>query len=357
MCEGQVNPLVLIERSGKCTRGAVACVTLLVLAWLFISKCVADTVTLDNGDRVTGRIQRIEPGKLVIATDYAGEVKIDWTRVKALISDEPMTLQLDDKTRLYGRLVGSDSTIRVISPDEPLERYVEVKQVAAIFPGNVLKEQLSFSGRLNVGGSQTSGNTQTSALHLDAELVTRKGDDRYTAGGSFNRTTDRGAETASDAKLYAKYDRFFTKKWYTTINATMEHDPFADIELRTTAGIGIGYQALASARTNLSLESGVDYVNTNHYQLPTESYPALRLALKFDVYVIPERVQFFQGSELYLARGDDEQSFARTQTGLRMPVWKNFLATVQYNVDWNSHPPPGFVNTDRMLLLSLGYHW
>jgi putative salt-induced outer membrane protein YdiY len=353
----QGDRLVPIERCGNRTRSSTARATLLVLAWLLTSSCLADTVMLDNGDRVTGRIQRSESGKLVIATDYAGEVKIDWTHVKTLTGDELMTVQLDDKTRLYGRLAGEDGTIRVTSPDGLLERYVEVKQVDAIFPGAMLKDPVSFSGRLNIGGSQTSGNTQTSAIHLDAELLARKGDDRYTAGGSFNRTTDRGVETASNARWYAKYDHFFAKKWYTTINATMEHDPFADIELRTTAGIGIGYQALASARTNLALESGVDYVNTNHYQLPTETYPALRLALKFDYYLIPERVQFFQGSELYLARGDDEPSFARTQTGLRMPVWKNFLATVQYNVDWNAHPPPGFVNTDRMLLLTLGYHW
>ena len=329
---------------------------LLVLASL-AAQCLADTVTLDNGDRVTGRIQKSEAGKVVIVTDYAGEVKIDWTHISALVSDEPMTVQLDDKTRLYGNLSADHGTLSVASPDAPTSRDVDVKQVEAIFPGNVLKERVDLSGRLNVGASRTSGNTQTSTAHVDAELVARKGKDRYTAGGSFNRSTDQGVETASNAMLYAKYDHFFTQKWYSTINATFEHDPFADIELRTTAGLGIGYQVIASARTNLALESGVDYVNTNHYQLPTEEYPALRLALKFDWYLVPDRLQFFQGSEVYLARGEDEPSFARTQTGLRVPLWKNFLATLQYNLDWNSHPPPGFESTDRMLLLTVGYHW
>jgi len=312
---------------------------------------------LDNGDRVTGRIQGAESGKLVIVTDYAGEVRIDWTHISALASDEPMTVQLDDKTRLYGRLSADHGTLRITSPDAPMQREVDVKQVQAIFPGNALKERPVLSGRLNVGTSRTSGNTETSAAHVDAELVARKGDDRFTVGGAFNRTTDRGVETASNARLYAKYDHFFTQKWYSTINATFEHDPFADIELRTTAGLGIGYQVIASARTNLALESGVDYVDTRHYQLPTEQYPALRLALKFDSYLIPDRLQFFQGSEVYLARGEDEPSFARTQTGLRVPLWRNFLATLQYNLDWNSHPPPGFESTDRMLLLTVGYHW
>ena len=330
--------------------------TLLLVGWV-APQCLADTVLLNNGDRITGRIQRVEQGNLLILTDYAAEVKINWPRVTALTTDEPMTVQLDDDTRLYGWLAGDGSTIRVISPDKTLQNYVDVKRVDTIFPGDVLQDRLIVSGRLNAGASQTSGNTQTSATHLDAELAVRRGAQRYTAGGFLNRATDRGIETVFNEGLYAKYDHFFTKKWYGTVNTSLGHDLFADIKFRGTAGIGLGYQALESARTNLSLEGGVDYVYTDHYQLPTESYPALRFALKFDHYLIVDRLQFFQISELYVGHGDNEPSFARTQTGFRMPVWANFLATLQYNVNWNSSPPPGFVATDRMLLLAIGYHW
>ena len=293
---------------------------------------LADTVILDNGDRITGRIQRADSGKVIIATDYAGEIRIDWAHIETLTSDEAMTVNLDDATRVYGKLAMQGGIIDVTSPDGLSQRSVPVKQVEAIAPGNMLKDQLVTSGQLNIGGSRTSGNTQNSIVHIDGELIARQGPDRYTVGALFNRATDRGAETAENAKLYAKYDRFFAKKWYGTINTTFEHDPFADIQLRTTAGVGIGYQALASARTNLALESGVDYVETNHYQLSTESYPAVRLALKFDSYLIPDRLQVFQGTELYIARGQDEPSFARTQTGLRVPVWNN--SSPIFNTTW-----------------------
>jgi len=337
--------------------GAVSGCALLAVLGASASITLADTVILDNGDRITGRIQRAESGKVIIATDYAGEIGIDWAHIETLTSDEAMTVNLDDATRVYGKLAMQGGIIDVTSPDGLSQRSVPVKQVEAVAPGNMLKDQLITSGQLNIGGSRTSGNTQNSIVHIDGELVARQGPDRYTVGALFNRATDRGAETAENAKLYAKYDRFFAKKWYGTINTTFEHDPFADIQLRTTAGVGIGYQALASARTNLALESGVDYVETNHYQLPTESYPAVRLALKFDSYLIPDRLQVFQGTELYIARGQDEPSFARTQTGLRVPVWKKFVANLQYNVDWNSNPPPGFESIDRTLIFSLGYRW
>jgi putative salt-induced outer membrane protein YdiY len=114
---------------------------------------------------------------------------------------------------------------------------------------------------------------------------------------------------------------------------------------------------LQSVPTNLSLESGLDYVYADHYQQPTESYPAVRFAAKFDHYLIPNRLQFFYFGEVYVGRGDDEPSFANSQIGLRMPVLTNFMATLQYNLHWNAHPPPGLVNTDKMLLFTLGYHW
>jgi len=70
-----------------------------------------------------------------------------------------------------------------------------------------------------------------------------------------------------------------------------------------------------------------------------------------------ERTVVAYQQPLYVGNGESHPSSARTRTGLRVPLWENFLATLEYSVNWNSHPPPGFVTTDRMLLLALGYHW
>ncbi|HCP02913.1 MAG TPA: DUF481 domain-containing protein, partial [Pseudomonas sp.] len=39
-----------------------------VLSW----RSVADTLWLDNGDRLTGKVAFLEGGKLVLETDFAG---------------------------------------------------------------------------------------------------------------------------------------------------------------------------------------------------------------------------------------------------------------------------------------------
>jgi hypothetical protein len=76
-----------------------------------------------------------------------------------------------------------------------------------MFPGEHLEGQVGAVGRVNIGTSQTTGNTHTSTTHLDAELEACKArtDTRWRY---YNRAADQEVETAYNAKLYGKYDHF-----------------------------------------------------------------------------------------------------------------------------------------------------
>jgi hypothetical protein len=47
--------------------------------------------------------------------------------------------------------------------------------------------------------------------------------------------------------------------------------------------------------------------------------------------------------------------FIRSRTGIRVPVYKNFNATLQYNYDWDKSPSFGREKSDRGYQLSVGY--
>jgi len=268
-----------------------------------------------------------------------------------------MTVVLGNDQRLYGKLSGDGAEITVQPSDHGAPRQEPAGKITDILPGVVTGREWKRSGHVNIGWSDSSGNTDVSRLHADAEMIAQQGRNRYTAGIAVNYATDHGTETESNGLAYAKYDRFFTQKWYAYANSTFEHDKFRDIRLRSTVGLGTGYQAIASSRTNLSLESGIDYVYTDFYSTPTEQFPALRLALKFDYYLLPDKLQFFQKTEGYVSLENVKKSFARNATGLRMPLAGNFVATTEYDVSWDGDPQPGRVSTDRIFLFTLGYKW
>jgi putative salt-induced outer membrane protein YdiY len=335
-------------------------------AWLLFALAVAcatsiesfaDTLLMDNGDRLSGRITRVDKGKITVATDYAGEVNVDVGKIRSLESDQLMTYSVDKKQHIYGSLSADNGRLRLHPEDggEPVDVVFDVHRF--VVPGRVTGREWKFTGHANIGGSDVRGNTVTSRARVDAEMVAQRENFRVIAGTTVNHATDHHQETESNVLLHAKYDRFITLKHYGYGNTTLEHDRFKDIRLRSTVGAGRGYDVFASPQTNLSVEGGLSFVHTDFYSTSEDNYPALRLAARFDRYLIPRRLQLFHTSEIFVGLDGLRKSFAHTKTGLRLPLRANLMASLEYDVDWDGNPSPGNQTTDRTVVFSLGYHW
>lgn len=76
-------------------RCATSFTTLLVISCCagWAQQAAADTVWLNNGDRLTGTIRYLSDGKLAIETHYAGTVTLDWNAVSTLASDNPVNVE------------------------------------------------------------------------------------------------------------------------------------------------------------------------------------------------------------------------------------------------------------------------
>ena len=342
------------------TRNARACI-LVIGSFLVLPAAIsrADVVTLVNGDRLTGTIVRKEDDTLVFETSYGGELNIRWIEVTGIFSDKPQRIYLDDGRRLTGKPVPrGDGEITVEAEGEPPSEPVLVSRVRWINPSpHISGEGVKFNGRFNLGAASTAGNTDTDKVHIDAEVIARALKNRYTAGIAVNEGQTSGVKTESDSLAYLKYDRFLTRKWYAYVNGSAEQDRFKDIDLRTTAGAGSGYQFFDTGRTNLSLEGGLSHVRTDFDAAPHEDYAALRWALKFEQFLFKSQVQFFHQHEALLSIDDPEKLLVKSMTGLRMPLADKIRTSLQYNVDFENEPAPGRVKTDRAVLLTLGYEF
>lgn len=314
--------------------------------------CRADQVTLDNGDRLTGTVKRIGGGSLVIGTEYAGDVTIQLKRIASFQTDSDMTVVLDDDTLLYGRPSGTGQTLEI-----PEHEPVEMTRVSKVEPGRVTGKEWKFSGHFALGASESSGNTSTRSLHWDGEFVAQQDMNRYTLGGRGDYGSANGSQNQNDTTVYAQYDRLLSKKWYAYVNASLENNRFNDIYLRTVGGVGVGYQWIDTERTKLALEAGPSYVYTNYYSRSDEHNVAARLVTKFDYWIWQHAVQFFNYNEFYPDLEQYDNSFLRSQIGLRFPLVDKFLAIAQWNLDWNGNPPPGKVKLDQTVILSVGYRW
>jgi putative salt-induced outer membrane protein YdiY len=265
----------------------------------------------------------------------------------------------EDGSKLVGTLRSDeDGSVVVVVAGTPESAPVSLAKLRFINPSaEISGEGAKVTGHINAGLSSSSGNSQARKFYLDTESVARTRDNRFTIGGRGARTQDQDVTIESNWLGYLKYDHFFSKKWYGYTNGNFENDRFKDIRLRTTLGLGNGYQFLETEKTNLSLEGGLTYVNTDFIVAQDDAYPAARWAVKFDHRLFNSKLQFFHAHEAYVGLDDARKTFVRSQTGLRVPLMDKLNATAQYNVDWDNTPTDGAVRTDKTLLLTLGYTW
>jgi len=337
------------------SRVITAGISLVLGVFLAAGAAYADEVVLQNGDRITGEMVDLSEGKLSIKTEYAGTVKIDWSKVQSLSTDGPVYLTIGDNVVRATVSPSEDGTARLESEDLPAAESVELSRLKSM--SYERKPAVKVSGRINVGASSTSGNTDKEQLNGSFEVVARSAKNRMTIGAEANRAETDGAQTESNWLAYLAYDHFITEKWYAYASTSAENDKFKDINLRTTLGAGAGYQFFETEQTNLSMELGASYVNTDYDTGVDSDYPAARWAMNFRQKLFKSRVEFFNTDSVHVALDDSDNFFLRTRTGLRFPIVAGMNSTIQYNYDYDDNPAPGRVKEDKAWLFTLGYAW
>ena len=76
-----------------------------LILWIITLCCpslFADQVTLKNGDRLTGTIEKSDAKVLVIKTEFAGEVTVLWSAVDAIASSHPLHVGLHGGQMVVG---------------------------------------------------------------------------------------------------------------------------------------------------------------------------------------------------------------------------------------------------------------
>jgi putative salt-induced outer membrane protein YdiY len=330
-----------------------------LLLMLFSPAAFADTVRLKNGDVLTGTIVKKDTDKLEFKTAYAGSIKITWSEVASLSSDQPVKMVLASESSFSGSITESGpGRAQITLANLNTTTDIDLKDVTYINPSpEVYASGVVLSGHVNLGGAVTQGNTETSSVRLDGEAIARTKYNRYTVGGELNHSESNGENTAFDSQAGMKFDHFISKKWYLYANTTVENDKFRDINLRATVGLGSGYQVYEQSDLNLFVEGGLDYVKVNYIEAEGDDYASGRWALKYDQLLFGDKIRFFHQDEIIFRLDRLSNTLIYSKTGLRMPITSNINATTQINIDYDNNSAESRKKLDKTLLFSLGYGW
>jgi len=178
-----------------------------IFIFLFPAALFADQIVLKNGDRLTGNIEKSDAKTLVIKTEFAGEVTVQWPAIQEITSSAPLHVSVTGGQTVVGTVTTSDDTLAVATAtgtvNEPKTSVTkllsEAEQTAYDKSQNPGLLQ-GWQGGANVGFALTRGNSQTKNLAL-----------AFTADGSPTNRTDLSVSligTRLDAPMWSASWRF-----------------------------------------------------------------------------------------------------------------------------------------------------
>lgn len=335
--------------------GAALLVGLAILA----APAGADEIRLRNGDRITGKVLRKSPTALIVQTRYAGEITIRWDEVIGVATEEPVRLQAQGSDEIVlVRLLPAPAGQTIIEPAINERTSLPLAQIAFINPTPAESDRGTvYDGRINVAADATTGNTDSSRVRGELDFEGAGRTSRFSIALRADREKFRDSESNSRWRANGDYDRFIAANRFVYARTSFERDPFSDIRLRATAGVGHGWQLIQSLDTKLSLRTGLDYVAINHFEAPRERFPALGWGVKYTHRLFGRRVEVFHEHEGYwdLVRTDDVTLISRT--GMRLPILPGLHTTTQLNLDWDGDPTGDQERLDAGLSFGVGYEW
>jgi putative salt-induced outer membrane protein len=257
-------------------------VALIVLIGL-ASAAFADQITLKNGDRLTGTVVKSDGKSLVLHTDFAGDVTLQFAAITQITTDKPLHVALKDGKTVVGAITTSDGKIEVAATggapvEAPRENVVAIRNDAdqlafekAQHPGLLQ----GWNGGATAGFALTGGNSQTENLSLAVNAARSTKNDKLSLYTTAVYGTNQLATPSTTANTEAggiRYDRNLNPRMFVFVGADFASNALQDLNLRSVGSLGLGYHAIKNDRTTLDFLGGVNFTDENYTE--TVSVPA-----------------------------------------------------------------------------------
>ena len=323
---------------------------LLCLAVLSVSTPLfADTVWLKNGDRLTGKIRVFDGGKLLIQTEYAGSVPIDWRQVKTLESDQELLVKQDAYTGEKAKSLQAAEEGKVILANGEAPKTVELASIQQILKPKPLIEDLAWKGNVDVALDYKRADKDTDDYDIDFKTTARHGAWRHNAEGEYNREFQDDVVTTDNWSAEYALDHFIDEKWYWQGRLTYKRDKVEDISRQRTVGTGPGYQFWDDELGAFSLGSLLNRTDYQYSDGHKDNFYSLAMKWDYNRFLLGKTVSLFTNGEVGKPLGNAADYSLDAEIGLRYKVteWASLNLKAEKDLIGSGNGSDGNLNKTR----------
>jgi len=341
----------------------------------------ADTLTLANGDRLSGTIVASDGKQVTLKTDYAGTITVNgtvavqgtitvqWSAVRQVTSTAPLYV-VTPQGATVGGIVTTEGADLVVTPSSGTPERIPLAN-ATVIRGQ--GEETSYERSLHPGlleGWQTNtslgfalarGNSRTTNLNFGFnagrttfhDKLTAYVDSIYASSGLEVAPGVTAGVTANDIRGGALYQHNIRDSAFAYGSADFEYNELQFLNLRSILGLGAGYHLIKQPDTTLDVFAGGNYTRESYSIGILRSVAALTIGdtLKHQLgktSLLNETFEFYpELTHLGQYRFAFDMSIA---TKIRQWIgWQNTISD-----RYISDPVPGTVSND--LIFSTGFN-
>ncbi|GLZ85860.1 hypothetical protein Pres01_19110 [Metapseudomonas resinovorans] len=313
----------------------------------------ADTVWLNNGDRLTGEIILLDGGKLALKTKYAGQVLIDWKDIDTLRSEKPLLIKREGLDSQHSRSLGAagKGMVHLVNGKSETVPLASIRQMVP--PRPVLKDRV-WEGNLDAKLDMERNDDKTDEWKLKGDTRVEHGRWRHVMSGQFEKETKNGERTEDSWELEYDLDRFLTEHWFVRGSYDQENDEFQFFERQRSYGLGPGYRFwdnelgrfdLIAQLSRFQLESDEGNLDFNAYSFEWD----------FKRLIWGTRFELYSKAQLQVPQIDEVDYVLDSEFGLRYRL--NDWARLSLLYELDQLRGLGQTDSDKHYLIGVGIGW
>lgn len=308
----------------------------------------ADQVILKNGDRLSGKIVSGDGKTLLLKSEFAGDVTIQWDAITGIESADNINITLKDGTRLSGKVTTQDGKFVVAGAAPAPTPSAAAKEAIVALRNN--DEQHKFdeaaehmahpkftyfwTGLFDAGLALTRGNSETANFTLAAKAVRETPRDKLTVYGDYifanNSSIPPTVTTANALNAGLRGDLNITPRFFVFALTYYQTNELQHLDLRSVFGGGFGYHVIKTANTTFDVFGGATYDRDSF-----GSYLAANPTPPPVFNTIPSRVD--NSAEALVGEEFDTKLSKRTALAERFSFYPNLSHTGDYRMQLNGN--------------------
>jgi len=341
-------------------------IVILSVGLLGMAQVSAGVLVLKNGDRLEGRLVKLQDETLIWKAYSFGRVHLSVPKANVA------SIETDQSVKIRGRDGGckiqqlsqgildykcgeeevSQTELLVIDSIMPFEDFAAGAQV--------------YKGKMALTGVYSSGNSVEEDWDFNAEVVLRRSDFRHKFALEFESDSDNDEPADEQYELLYRLDWFFDERWFWYNEVKLGADEPKNIDESYILGTGLGVQIWAFTDSALAFESGVDWVKelldptVDDMTDPTWESSRERTAWRFATdfrYSLPYSAKLVHTNEYLYSFEDSEDWQFSADIGLNIPLGPGLFSEYKVEYDYDNKPTTDSEREDTKFTVGVGYQW